>query len=169
MATKQVISSRSAHPDKCKRSVHVSEMVRRCLNTSRRLDWEEYVVPHLNEYMTRMKRAGYHENYRRDTLVNALNVYDMKVAKCEASGEPFNRGRSYKVIERRKEKLRKKRNWNKSSQKGPCGPPIIIPSTPNSELARMLRGIADQEPNPKKRFRIIEKGGSHHRKKLDET
>ena len=159
MATKQVISSRSAHPDKCKRSVHVSEMVRRCLNTSRRLDWEEDVVPHLNEYMTRMKRAGYHENYRRDTLVNALNVYDMKVAKCEASGEPFNRGRSYKVIERRKEKLRKKRNWNKSSQKGPCGPPIIIPSTPNSELARMLRGIADQEPNPKKRFRIIEKGG----------
>ena len=87
----------------------VSEMseVRRCLNTSRRLDWEEYVVPHRNEYMTRMKRAGYHENYRSDTLVNALNVYDMKVARCEASGEPFNRGRNYKVIKGKAEEEKK--------------------------------------------------------------
>ena len=37
MATKQVISARSAHPDKCKRSVHVSEMVRRCYIQETRL------------------------------------------------------------------------------------------------------------------------------------
>ena len=159
MASKQIISARSAHPDKCKRSVHVSEMVRRCLNTSRRLDWTEHVEPHLNDYMIRMKKAGYHEKYRRDALVNAINVYEMKVARSDAGEVPLNRGRKYKVIERRKEKISKKRNWNKRSGKGACGPPIIVPSTPNSELAKMLKEIADQEPNAKQRFRIIEKGG----------
>ena len=83
----------------------------------------------------------------------------MKVAKSESGGEPLNRGRNYKVLERRKEKEMKKKNWNKRSKMGACGPPIIIPSTPNSELAKMLKEIADQEPNSKKRFRIIEKGG----------
>ena len=159
MATKQVISARSAHPDQCKRSVHVCEIVRRCLNTSRKLEWSEHAVPHLDDYMNRMKRAGYHEAYRRDVLVNALNVYEKKVNESDSGGVPLNRGRKYKVLERRKEKLQKKRNWNKRSKAGACGPPIIIPSTPNSELAKMLKEIADQEPNIKQRFRIIEKGG----------
>ena len=158
MATKQIISARSAHPDKCKRAVHVSELLRRCLNTSRRLDWYEHFVPHLDDYMERMKCAGYHENYRRDVLVNALNVYDTKVNESDSGGIPLNRGSKYKVLERRKDKQQKKRNWNKG-RKGACGPPIIIPATPNSELAKMLQEIADQEPNPKLRFKIIEKGG----------
>ena len=39
MASKQVISARSAHVEAAKRAVLVSECVQRMVNTSRRLDW----------------------------------------------------------------------------------------------------------------------------------
>ena len=37
VSTKMIISSRSAHSSNCKRSVHISELVRRMMNTSRNL------------------------------------------------------------------------------------------------------------------------------------
>ena len=55
--------------------------------------------------------------------------------------------------------MQKKRNWSKKSETGAWGAPIIIPPTPNSELAKMLKEIADQEPNQKMRFKIVERGG----------
>ena len=47
MATRLIISARSAHSDQTKRSVHVSECVSRMVNTSPDLSWEEHIVPHL--------------------------------------------------------------------------------------------------------------------------
>ena len=75
----------------------------------------------------------------------------------------LNRASSYQRVERRREKQKKKKNWNK---KGGYGAPIIVPATPNSELASMLREVADQEPNRKQRFRIIERGGRTIEKSL---
>ena len=68
----------------------------------------------------------------------------------------MNRPSGYQRVERRKAKQQKKRNWNK---KGGYGAPIIVPATPNSELAKMLRNIADQETDKSKRFKIVERGG----------
>ena len=149
VASKQVIPSRSAHSNKCKRSVHISELVRRCLNTSKELEWKEYFAPALEDYMKRMMQAGYQEKYRRDVLANAIHIYERKVSDSEAGGIPLNRASSYQRVERRREKQKKKKNWNK---KGGYGAPIIVPATPNSELASMLREVADQEPNRKQRF-----------------
>ena len=81
MASKLVISVRSAHSDK--RNVHVCELVRRLMNTSRRLDWSQYFVPILEEYMKRMMKAGYHEEYRKDVLTHALNIYQTKLDENE--------------------------------------------------------------------------------------
>ena len=68
MASKLVISARSAHANQCKRSVHVNEIVRRLQNTSRKLDWDLFC---LNiQYMLRMKKAGYNEDYRKHVLLN---------------------------------------------------------------------------------------------------
>ena len=118
--------------------------MRRCLNTSRRLGWKEYFVPTLEDYMARMKKAGYHEQYRRDVLAHALHIYEKKLSVSDAGGEPLNRPNNYQRIERRRAKQDNKRNWNK---KGGFGAPIIVPATPNSELATILREIVDQEPN----------------------
>ena len=49
VASKLVISERSAHSANCKRSVHVSEIIRRLCNTSQKLDWNEYVVPVISD------------------------------------------------------------------------------------------------------------------------
>ena len=114
VASKLIIPSRSAHSTNCKRSVHISELVRWCQNTSNRLEWEQYFAPALEDYMTRMARAGYNEKYRRDVLANAIHIYEKRVADSEAGGVPLNRPNSYQRIERRKEKQSKKRNWNKN-------------------------------------------------------
>ena len=156
MASKLVISARSAHANQCKRSVHVNEIVRRMMNTSRKLDWDTFCAPVISEYMLRMKRAGYGENYRKHVLLNAFAVYDSKIQK-DLEGEcQLNRPSGYRKAERRKEKLHKKRNW---STKGGFVAPIIVPATPNGELAKMLKTAAESEPASGIKFKIIEKGG----------
>ena len=69
---------------------------------------------------------------------------------------PLHRPRDWNIEERRIEKSRKKRNW---STRGGYTAPIIIPSTPNSELLLRLRKVADQEAIPGLKFKVLEKGG----------
>ena len=71
VSTELVIAERSAHSSGSKRSVHISELVRRILNTSRRLDWSTSVALVLEKYMRRMMAGGYSEKYREDVLRNA--------------------------------------------------------------------------------------------------
>ena len=156
MASKLVISARSAHSDQTKRSVLISECVRRMLNTSPRLSWQDFVVPHLTEYCRRMMRAGYSEKYRKDILQHAINIYDHKL-KMDADGvQPLNRPIGYMKIERRKQKKLKKRSWG---TRGGHVAPIIVPATPGGELARRLRKICDAEATAGIKFRIAERGG----------
>ena len=156
MASKLVISERSAHPKSGKCSVHIAEIVRRLMNTSRELDWDQYVVPILSEYMARMKAAGYNQDYRQHVLQNALSVYDAKLRKNDEGVTPLNRPKGYQKLERRKDKHLKRRNW---SQKGGHVAPIIIPSTPGGILAKMMREVADAESAPGLHFKVVEKGG----------
>ena len=155
MASKLVISERSAHPKSGKRSVHIAEIVRRLTNTSRELDWDQYVAPILSEYMARMKAAGYSQDYRQHVLQNALNIYVLKLRKNDEGITPLNRPKGYRKLERRKEKHQKKRNW---SQKGGHVAPIIVPSTPGGILAQMMRKVADSEATPGLHFKVVEKG-----------
>ena len=109
VSTKLVISSRSAHSKTTKRSVHISEIVRRLVNTSRKLSWDEYAAPIVTEYMSRMKQAGYHEDYRKHVLLNALAVYDKKVRDDLDGVCPINRPAGYEKIRRKKEKVWKRK------------------------------------------------------------
>ena len=52
--------------------------------------------------------------------------------------------------------MHKKRNW---STKGGYTAPINVPATPNGELARMLKTVAESEQASGIKFKIIEKGG----------
>ena len=73
MASKSVIHSTSAHPEHCKNGVHVQEVIRRLMNCSRRLHWEQDTAPVVSENMRRMKYAGYTEKYRKNVLRNCMN------------------------------------------------------------------------------------------------
>ena len=91
------------------------------------------MAPVLTDYMARMKAAGYDENYRKHALLNALAIADRKVRQAEAGERPLNRPAGYRKVQRRKEKKQKKKNWG---TKGGYLAPIIVPATPNGELAR---------------------------------
>ena len=68
---------------------------------------------------------------------------------------PLNRPSGYRKKERRKEKQKKKRDWG---TKGGFIAPIIVPATPNGELAKMLRSAAESEKESGIKFKIVEKG-----------
>ena len=141
----------------------MNEVVRRILNTSTRLEWSEYVAPALTDYMVRMKVAGYDELYRKRTLEQALRIFDKMVIDDEDGVRPIHRPGNWQKEERRNEKRKKKRDWG---TKGGCIAPIIIPSTPNSELLIMLREVAETEALPGLKFKIVEKGGRTVKRKV---
>ena len=154
-ASKLVIPNRSAHSASSKRAVHINELVRRMMNTSKRLDWNEFVAPVLTEYMRRMAKAGYPENYRRNILKNAIFIYKGKVKNDENGTSPLNRHKNFMKSERRKSKLQKRKSWGTN---GDYLSPIIVPSTPGGKLAKMMREVADKAPK-NLRFKIVERGG----------
>ena len=79
----------------------------------------------------------------------------MKEDDCQGV-RPIFRPKNWQAVERRKEKEKKKNTW---STKGGYIAPIFVPSTPNGELARSLRRIADSEAEAGVRFKIVETGG----------
>ena len=166
MATKLVISARSAHSDQTKKSVHISECVRRMCNTSPRLPWDEAVVPHLTEYCRRMMAAGYSQTYRKEILRNAMRIWDSKLKDDREGIKPLNRPRGYRKLERRHEKRIKKRTWG---TKGGFTAPVIVPATPGGELARRLREVAEAEAIPGLKFKISERGGMTIERQLQKS
>ena len=60
----------------------------------------------------------------------------------ENGTRPIYRPANWNIVERREEKTKKKRNW---SSKGGYIAPIIIPATPNGELASILQKVVDEE------------------------
>ena len=78
-----------AHSDQTKRSVHVSECVRRMVNTSPDLSWEKHIVPHLMEYCRRMMAAGYSQMYQKEIICNTVNIYDSKLKDDEDGVQPL--------------------------------------------------------------------------------
>ena len=62
MACKKIMHAQSAQSASCKKSVHTQEIVRRLLNCSDKLDWNNSVAPVISKYISRMMQAGYPEN-----------------------------------------------------------------------------------------------------------
>ena len=114
------------------------------------------MAPVLSEYMLRMMRSGYPEKYRHDTLTRAVRIYDHMVQQDLDETRPLYRPKEWNRVARYKEKTKKKHNW---SNRGGYIAPIFVPPTPNSELAKSLKLIADNEAEAGVKFRIIETGG----------
>ena len=155
MASVQILHAKSAQSMTCKRNVHVQEVLRRLLNSSAKLEWQE-VAPVLTCYMTRMMNAGYNESIRKQTLLRAFKIYD-KMKKEDSDGiRPIYRPKGWQREERSKKKKSKKHKW---SAKGGHVAPIFVPPSPNGELACILRQIADNETEAGVKFKIVETGG----------
>ena len=156
VSSKTVLHSKSAHSSGCKRSVHTQEVLRRMLNCSHRLKWEEEAAPAVTEYMRRLKVAGYGARYRKNILKQALSIYDKKRKEHEEGRRPIFRPKGYKKEERKKQKAKKKKNWAK---KGGGMAPIFVPATPRSELLKRMRKAAEETEKEGIKFTFVEMGG----------
>ena len=103
-----------------------------------------------------MMKSGYPEKYRVDTLTRALKIYDSMVHQDQTGTRPLYRPKDWNRVARQKEKSKKKYDW---SSRGGYIAPIFVPPTPNSELARSLKAVADNEAEAGVHFKIIETGG----------
>ena len=126
------------------------------MNSSPLLDWKSCVAPVLTEYMSRMMQHGYPQRYRVDTLNRALRIHDYMVEEDRKGERPLYRPKDWNVVSRRKEKEKKKYEW---STRGGYIAPIFVPPTPNSELAKVLKIVADGEAELGVHFKIVETGG----------
>ena len=156
VASKEVLSATSAQAAVCKLSVHTQELVRRMVNTSDKLEWNENVAPVLTDYMGRMLQAGYDQSYRRRVLERALGRYDQMKRDATDGSRPVNRPKHWMDEMRREDKRKKRHNW---STGGGCIAPIMVPATPDSELLKMLREVANREADAGLKFKIVETGG----------
>ena len=120
------------------------------------VDVEVDVAPVISRYMARMKYTGYPEKYRVDTLVRSLRIYHKMIKEDKNGQRPIYRPKDWNIVARKKEKQKKKYDW---STKGGHIAPIFIPPTPNSELAKSLKEIADHEAEGGVLFKIIETAG----------
>ena len=80
----------------------------------------------------------------------------MRKKEAELGKRPLYREKNWNSVERKRKKKEKKYRW---SSKGGCIAPIMIPSTPNGELARELRLIVEQEQREGIKLKIVETGG----------
>ena len=159
----KIMHVNSAQSVSCRNSVHTQEILRRLLNSSPLLNWKTEVAPVLSMYMARMKHSGYPEKYRVDTLVRALRIYDKMKEDDQKGQRPIYRPKDWNIVARKKEKERKKYDW---STRGGHIAPIFIPPTPNSELATILKQVADSEAESGVNFKIIETAGHSMRRVL---
>ena len=166
MASKTVLHSESAHPQHCKTSVHVQEILRRMLGCSRKLVWENVTATIVTEYMKRMREAGYKETYRKNVLRKAVNIYKKKVEDDEKGIRPIFRQKHWKREERKKEKERKKKEWG--TEKGHIAP-IFVPATPGGELAKAMQIVADENAEEGIHFNIVEVGGKTIKSELQSS
>ena len=141
----------------------MQELLRRILNTSARLDWQTEVAPVLTEYMARMYKAGYSEGYRKNVLSHAIRIFN-KMKQEETDGvRPLYRPKDWEAERRIIDKKYKKHNW---ASKGGYTAPIMVPATPGSELANMLREIAEAEATEDVKFKVLETGGNRIKHQL---
>ena len=130
--------------------------VRRILNTSSRLDWQETVAPILTDYMKRMMEGGYDERYRMSTIKHALRIHDRMLEEHQEGIRPIHRPHDWQAETRRLDKKRKRHAW---STRGGYIAPIFVPATPNSELVNLLKEVAEEEAVRGLRFKVMERGG----------
>ena len=105
----------------------------------------------ITDYMVRIKQGGYSEDYRYSILCQALKVYRKMRDDHYQGVRPMYRPREWEMEERREAKKKKKSNW---FQKGGFIAPIMVPPTPNGELAKSLREIAEKEAQDGIKFKI---------------
>ena len=161
MSSKFFIPYRSAHSQSMKKRMLANEGLRRLLNMSPDLQWEESVKV-MNEFVVKMWRSGYPASWRAEAVQSALNMHEVMI-KDESSGtRPLFRPKDFKAEERRLDKLKKQSLWHK----GGCeegllaGAPLIVCPTAGEAISKKMKQVCKTfKAEHNIDVRVFERGG----------
>ena len=115
VAPKRVVLAKSAMPQSTKIAALSQEVMRRLMNTGRKVDIE-IRIEILNTFMKKLRRSGYCEKERKEILECGLRGYYKKVEIEIKGGEKVNKDGSMNKGERKIKGLANKTKWhNKKS------------------------------------------------------
>ena len=110
-----------------------------------------------------MQFSGYVKKFRAEIIRSALNAYE-KLRRAETDGErPLYRPKTWKTLEREKERKEKKNNWYK---KGGYDSVMFVPATPGSVLMKKYRNEVEKSGL---KIRIVEKAGMSLKQQLQRS
>ena len=115
---KEVTSKALIHRDaalsmKNKRTILTQECIR-VMKNCHELAGRGTLTKHLTYYMARMQAAGYDKSFRAQVLKSAFVAHDKMKEDERNEIRPMYRAKHWKRNERRKEKLKKAKNWYKT-------------------------------------------------------
>ena len=162
VSSKAVVHCNSALPENVKRTVLSQEGLRRLLNCSRQIPWDEK-AKHLTEFSKQLQFSGYNKSFRFHTIASSIKAYNTLRTREDDGERPLYRPRSWNESERREEKTKKKNEW---FQKDGEVTVLFVPPTPNSMLTKALRVVAAKSEI---KMRIAERSGISLKRKFQRS
>ena len=140
-----------------KRNICTQEALRRLRNTSPNLGSEVQNF-HLTQFMIKMQRSGYSEQFRLEVLKSAKSAFQKMIDNDKNGSKPLYRNRAQILEDRRSKNIGKQNWWKKKDTKFKTI--LFVPPTPGSSLAKQIRK-REEELNQHSKFRIkvVERGG----------
>ena len=151
MASRLVLHRQAAMSIQSKRTILTQQCLRIMLNCNEKLE-DNIKEKHLTYFMARMQASGYDHEFRLEVLKSAMKAYS-KLKERENEGGLLHRPRMFQRIERRKERLEKKKNWFGKKYETV----LFVPATPDSELQKNLQRTIN-ETNVK--IKVVERSGT---------
>ena len=141
MTPNRVIDESSAMSWQMKKSVLVSDGVRRLLRCNINTPWPE-LKHHLQKYCWKMSNSGYPINQIKFIINQTLSKYNKMIINHENGIAPLHRDREWKKKERDEAKEKNKEEWCQGKEHK-YDAPLFVPWTPNSEFRNTCQDIVD--------------------------
>ena len=151
----QVIHKDSDINERAKRTIHTQEIIRILRNNSKDLP-DEVKDLGIDNYAKKLKYSGYDKNFAYEIIKSGHNGYNKQLKADEDKITPLYRPREWNRELRNKEKKEKVGIWFKN---GGFDFKLLIPSTPNGELKKLIEENTDFV-NSKLKTKLIEESGT---------
>ena len=161
MSSKYFIPFRSAHSKSMKRSMLANEGLRRLLNMSPTLEWNESVKV-MNEFAVKMSRSGYPASWREEAVKVCIQKYEAMVQEDKDGKRPLFRPKYFMAEDKKLSKLKKSSLWHKSGTEegAKAGAPLIICPSAGEVISKKMKDVCKIFKNEHNiDVKVFERGG----------
>ena len=153
VASRALIHRDAALSLSCKRTILTQQCIRVMRNCHEKIGKEKQ-TEHLTYYSARMQAAGYDQEFRIQVMESAFKAFEAMKEEARIGRKPVYRKREWKRNERRREKIRKSKNWYKKGGKESV---LFVTATPGSELKNKLQKEIEKSTF---KIKVVEKSGN---------